>query len=83
MSAFVSPSTLRRSNGSVFDGRTFIHQSRIANRHAVEMVDVGILIAFFDLAQFRGNVLDLTVDFARTKARIDRCDHLADRLPAR
>ena len=41
MVASSAPSTLRRSNGSVLDGRTLNHQSSVVDGEAVEVVDRG------------------------------------------
>ena len=58
-------STLRRSRGSVFEGRRLNHQSSVVDGEAVEVVYLGIValrVVFLDLSQRRLLVLDLEVD---------------------
>src|SRR5579863_9057717 len=52
---------------------------RVGDRDAVEMIDAGIAIVRFDLAQLCRSVFDLGVDFSGAKTRVDRGDRLAHR----
>ena len=67
MVASSAPSTLRRSRGSVLDGRTLNHQSARGHREAVEVVDlgaVGVGVRRLDGRRGGGRVGDLGVDLA-------------------